>query len=352
MNTSSDYTHVGGYGGYGGYGDERGSQDTNSVVVMTGRIETAPEQVTVRNDNQSIVVGRKMEMERDSDTPALEHCKQIISFSKTEKEAMTMTSPLLPSSVWNAEIFNSELDTVEKCTDHIWLVPKWLQPEACQQICQVMRAGLLNRPRRSFGTGRWDFYDSLEYDPRVAEVFTSQLKKQNFFPMYYHDQHKKLWKFRQVNNTYPLAMYQANQEFGPHQDTATVLPNGVVGKFTCLIYLNNDFQGGETIFYQNVIPRRGLVPKPDQLMPGVHVIPQTGMALFFDTDLIHQGAKVVEGEKCWIGFELCYQEVTDHLWERDIETAAYYRAEKDQFRQSTDVYWCQAEEELMKMKIQ
>ena len=56
--------------------------------------------------------------------------------------------------------------------------------------------------------------------------------------------------------------------------------NGEQSLLTFMLYLNEDFEGGETLFQNGVIIR-----------------PQTGMILVFRHTLYHEGAAVTRGRK-------------------------------------------------------
>lgn len=96
-------------------------------------------------------------------------------------------------------------------------------------------------------------------------------------------------------------MYEPGQFFKPHHDYFTPnnkhLEYGGNRMWTCMIYLNDDFEGGTTNF-----------PKLD-----MEFIPKTGMALIWQNmnkkgecldDSLHEGTNVISGVKyiitCWI----------------------------------------------------
>ena len=100
-----------------------------------------------------------------------------------------------------------------------------------------------------------------------------------------------------------VAMYERGGKFAEHYDACDAEPE-VCERFnrgssnrlaTLLIYLNDDYEGGETVF--------------TRLEPNLHVKPKTGKAiLFYDTtpdddqiikESMHRGSEVTSGEK-WI----------------------------------------------------
>lgn len=97
-----------------------------------------------------------------------------------------------------------------------------------------------------------------------------------------------------ANDIIMTGKYEANQEFSLHTDTGLYYnkKDKMRSKYTLLIYLNDDFSGGETVFYN------------DNFEPVIQIAPKKGMALLFDIDLWHKGNMVTNGKKYWIGCEL------------------------------------------------
>lgn len=91
------------------------------------------------------------------------------------------------------------------------------------------------------------------------------------------------------------AIFHPGDSFSLHTDTGLFYDRaaGQKSRWTLLIYLNNDFKGGETVFYDSTdwsVTRR--------------IKPEAGKALVFDIDLWHSGSPVSVGVKRWIGCEL------------------------------------------------
>ena len=63
-------------------------------------------------------------------------------------------------------------------------------------------------------------------------------------------------------------------------------------RWTLLIYLNDDFVGGETIFYD------------DEWNETNTIIPVRRKALLFDIDIWHKANEIISGSKYWIGCEI------------------------------------------------
>jgi predicted 2-oxoglutarate/Fe(II)-dependent dioxygenase YbiX len=82
-----------------------------------------------------------------------------------------------------------------------------------------------------------------------------------------------------VNERFRFYRYDPGQQFAGHEDAPFRRANGEQSLLTFMIYLNDDFQGGETIFRD------------------VGVTPKTGMALLFRHELFHEGRPVMAGRK-------------------------------------------------------
>jgi hypothetical protein len=80
-----------------------------------------------------------------------------------------------------------------------------------------------------------------------------------------------------------MKLYRLGQGGGvsPHRDQDFAGPNGSTARISVLVYLNDDYSGGETIF------RKGIVAP--------HLPP--GACLVFRHDVLHEGAKVLLGTK-------------------------------------------------------
>ncbi len=96
------------------------------------------------------------------------------------------------------------------------------------------------------------------------------------------------------NNLIMMAKYQKGESFGIHTDTGLYYnkANNTKTRYTLLIYLNDNFIGGNTIFYT------------DHLQVLKTIVPKKGSCLLFDIDLWHEGCEVLDGYKYWIGCEL------------------------------------------------
>jgi len=84
--------------------------------------------------------------------------------------------------------------------------------------------------------------------------------------------------------------YDPGQRFERHRDRIVKRSPTVRTRLTCLVYLNDDFGGGETTFYGE---RTTGLDRPEL----VRVTPVAGMALFFLHEWVHSGLSVESGRK-------------------------------------------------------
>ena len=93
---------------------------------------------------------------------------------------------------------------------------------------------------------------------------------------------------RGLNERFRFYRYGPGQRFAPHVDGAYERTNGERSRLTFMIYLNEGYQGGETRFGWHTITGR------------------TGMALWFDHRLRHEGAELIEGVKYVLRSDVMY----------------------------------------------
>lgn len=88
--------------------------------------------------------------------------------------------------------------------------------------------------------------------------------------------------------------YEPGQHFGLHQDQSYFGPHGEKSLLTLMVYLNDDFTGGETEF-------------PEQQRT---IAPTTGTALLFQHMLLHAGTRVTSGSKFVLRSDVLYTPVS------------------------------------------
>jgi len=100
-----------------------------------------------------------------------------------------------------------------------------------------------------------------------------------------------------VNEMLRFYRYDPGQQFNWHQDFPFERDNGERSFLTFMIYLNDDFEGGETSFEDSF---------SDEPFEPFSVVPQTGMALFFEHGTYHIGELVSRGRKYVLRTDVMY----------------------------------------------
>jgi predicted 2-oxoglutarate/Fe(II)-dependent dioxygenase YbiX len=91
-----------------------------------------------------------------------------------------------------------------------------------------------------------------------------------------------------INERFRFYRYDPGRTFRWHRDGAFERPDGERSRLTFMVYLNDDYEGGETRY------------------EGVTIKPITGMALLFAHRLLHEGSPVTRGRKYVLRTDVMY----------------------------------------------
>jgi len=91
-----------------------------------------------------------------------------------------------------------------------------------------------------------------------------------------------------INERFRFYRYDQAQYFTGHVDGVFRCGNGEESRLTLMVYLNDDFAGGETAFADTVI------------------VPSTGLVLLFRHELFHEGRPVKAGVKHVLRSDVMY----------------------------------------------
>ena len=125
----------------------------------------------------------------------------------------------------------------------------------------------------------------------AAELFErmKHLVPQEMF-MKGKDGKKETWKIFGLNERFRFYRYQFGQQFKLHPDGAFKRNESEMSMVTVIIYLNDDFTGGETEFS----------------MPWLSVPPKAGKMLLFRHRQLHKGNPVPKGIKYVLRTDVMY----------------------------------------------
>lgn len=105
---------------------------------------------------------------------------------------------------------------------------------------------------------------------------------------------KKIQNVIRPNKYIMYGKFNENDLFSIHTDTGLFYDkkNKEASKWTFLVYLNDNFIGGNTVFYD------------ENWNVNQVIIPKKGKGLLFDMSLWHSGERIIQGTKMWIGCEI------------------------------------------------
>lgn len=166
--------------------------------------------------------------------------------------------------------FPDALD-IQICIDFIEIsIEDSLFPNSLKSISTDIKKSLKNRV----------FIDSVE----LAEIVWSKVIK--FSPKTHLN-----YFVRGVNPRFRMYKYLTGQEFTRHQDAPFEKSESIKSFYSLLIYLNDDFIGGETTF------------------DGVQYKPKAGSGLIFPHNLFHSGNILLEGVKYVLRTDIMFEKM-------------------------------------------
>lgn len=172
-------------------------------------------------------------------------------------------------------------------SDEIFTVSEFLSSVECAgYIASSEARGFADAPiETSFGPAMMqDVRNNARVmvdDPRLAELVWERARL--YVPNSISGHHAV-----GVNERFRFYRYDPGQTFRWHRDGYFQRPDGERSRLTLMVYLNGDFEGGETRFVDAVIR------------------PVRGMALFFVHQLLHEGAEVKRGRKYVMRTDVMY----------------------------------------------
>ena len=140
------------------------------------------------------------------------------------------------------------------------------------------------------------FKNGKMIEPEIASLMYNKIKMH--LPNEYIDLYGNVWNFIKSVKYIFYSEIKEGQMFGIHTDTGSEYNDvdNFYSKFTVLTYLNDEYEGGNTTFYNH------------DFIETTQICPKRGRTLVFDIDLYHKGEMVTKGTKRWMGTELvCFK---------------------------------------------
>lgn len=171
---------------------------------------------------------------------------------------------------------------------------------------------------------------------RIKEYVINDPKISNSIPCGFGTSGK--WKPIGINPCFRLNRYKSPSiGFTPHRDATYIYNEDTRSILSILIYLNDDFEGGNTIFYKAHGKREKNDLVSDELERGFDIRlkfkPKVGSVLIFNHNIIHEGSEIFSGDKYFIRSDIVFHRAKkpsgyNYNWKRStdfINAAHYYR---------------------------
>lgn len=148
-------------------------------------------------------------------------------------------------------------------------------------------------------------YEEAKVQVHGKEVMLKTVRNNSRITFIDHDLAERLWeKFKPYavehfaesmalgfNEMFRFYKYEPGQRFKPHFDGSYVRNEEEASHFTFMIYLNDDFEGGNTSFEQH------------------EVKPEKGTALVFYHRMKHAGEELISGTKYVLRTDVMYKRI-------------------------------------------
>jgi prolyl 4-hydroxylase len=172
--------------------------------------------------------------------------------------------------------------------DFIFLIRDFFTPEACDSLMAWSeRSG----------------YKEAGIQGENGNVIVKDIRNNSRITFIDKERAESLWKFFEpfaitrfansnvcgLNDMFRFYKYEAGQQFRKHTDESYIRSAVEASYFTLMIYLNDDFEGGETRFREHVVR------------------PEKGTALVFYHSMEHAGEPVIRGTKYVLRTDVMYK---------------------------------------------
>jgi hypothetical protein len=170
-----------------------------------------------------------------------------------------------------------------------WALPSLLSVEECDAL--MVAEGLVEKIYSATETSSGRFCDrKIVENPELAESLFSRVS--SVVPLVIDT-----WKLDGVHEEFRLIRYEPGQYYGVHIDASRAVGPGRRTFLTLMVYLNDDFTGGDLVFHS----------------PEMRLGPVRGLGVVFlqdDEALPHEGESVREGSKWILRGDVCYARET------------------------------------------
>ena len=184
----------------------------------------------------------------------------------------------------------------ESINDLVTEIPEFLGPEECQRVVALAHSHGFHDATINDANGA-QLRPDIRNNERV--IFDDEALAQELWPKI--EPHAKAMRFGSravgLNERFRIYRYKPGHFFDWHQDGVFERDNGATSRFTLLIFLNSDFEGGATSFSAVLSP---------YVFEDFTLSPQQGKALLFFHPISHRGDVVAAGEKYMLRTDIMY----------------------------------------------
>ena len=179
--------------------------------------------------------------------------------------------------------FFSSKQKINNAVDGIWLIPNFATNDECNAIIHKIESSGF-KPARQYKEGRHN-KEAFMAEDEIAVLLLSKFSK-----IILKDGNDKL-NITQFSKPLEFYKYEEGDFIKRHSDAPREISPGIFSSLTLVLYLNDDYAGGETFFNEKNYKTK----------------PQTGAVLIFKQALHHEALMVNKGMKyvlrtnCFLG---------------------------------------------------
>ena len=175
-----------------------------------------------------------------------------------------------------------------KHTEHISVVENFWTSERCDEFISKSES-IGYEPAMVQTESGQKLVEHVRNNQRI--LFTDFELAENIWNDIKNFVNPKLGKTKAIglNEMFRFYKYEKNQEFKKHRDQSYIRNEFESSYYTMMIYLNDNFVGGETTF------------------GSLKIKPKKGSCLIFFHDLEHEGTKLTLGEKYILRTDIMYR---------------------------------------------
>jgi hypothetical protein len=165
--------------------------------------------------------------------------------------------------------------------------------QECQEIIEKTE-------QKGYGSLKDNYDESYRNNSRLTMEHNDLLlslwnRITNLIPLKTIDEKGLKWQLYGLNPLFRFCKYQKDQYFKKHLDGSFQSQYNIRSCLTCNIYLNSNFTGGYTNFYDE---NNALI---------YQLKPETGLVLLFIHDTFHEGATIESGLKYLMRTDVMYK---------------------------------------------